>query len=368
MEAAMHRMIMLRPMQTGLSGYARLQTEAGSMLIQINVRGLSGQEIRAFWYAGEGMVREVGRAAANRRGEAALSTELPAQPLAPSRLMALLIADGADEPRPLMIGLCTVQSAGSLMDAKNALLGLCEKLKKENRKRSAPAEMSPPSTSAPSMPALQDTPPNPKASATDAPAHSASPAKIPTAYPTPQPEQIPHEKKAPLYTRSRYAPADDPPREVFLPAIDPRSYLERYQAKEKAPDGDRELPAQAESASEAMHEPPVSVPFHSSSGVPVDELPALRWPAGFERLAQLFRQLPPCRLMDWPGWRFVRIPGEPNRLWIGYQQQDAQVIRVAYAIPAGVTPPAGQPFQLRRGADGQVYQLLVQRPTIQSPS
>ncbi|MBE5815397.1 MAG: hypothetical protein E7320_09380 [Clostridiales bacterium] len=127
-EAVYHQLIMLRPMQAGVGGYARVQGETGRQLVQINLRGLRGGGIRAFWYAGEGLVRELGASPANARGEAALYTDLPVDAIAPRRLTALLITNGEAVPRPLAIGLCTSQSAGSLMDARNALLALCERL------------------------------------------------------------------------------------------------------------------------------------------------------------------------------------------------------------------------------------------------
>ena len=137
-EAVYHQMIMLRPMQAGISGYARVQGEAGRQLVQINLRGVQGG-MRAFWYAGDGLVKELGSSDANPRGEAGLYTDLPAETIAPRRLTALLIADTGEKPRPLAIGLCTAQSAGSLMDAKSALLALCDKLGREGEKAAAAA-------------------------------------------------------------------------------------------------------------------------------------------------------------------------------------------------------------------------------------
>ena len=137
-EAVTHQMMMLRPLQAGLSGYARLQGEARRQLVQVHLRGMLQKEMRVFWYAGEGLVREVGRASANPRGEASLNADLPMDATAPRRLMALLITDGETRPRPLAIGLCTSQSAGSLLDAKNALLALCERLAREQEEPPTP--------------------------------------------------------------------------------------------------------------------------------------------------------------------------------------------------------------------------------------
>ena len=127
-----HQLIMLKTMQAGVGGYARLQSEAGRQLVQINLRGLgAGGGLRAFWYAGDGLVRELGTGAANPWGEAGLYTQLPADSMTPGRLTALLVTDTGSRPRPLAIGLCTAQSAGSLTDAKNVLLALCERLSRE---------------------------------------------------------------------------------------------------------------------------------------------------------------------------------------------------------------------------------------------
>lgn len=134
-ETVFHQMLMLRPMRAGIGGYARLQGEAGRQLVQIHLRGLEGGSMRVFWYAGEGLVRELGSSPANPRGEAGLYTELADEGASPRRLAALLITDGKEKPLPLAIGLCTAQSAGSLLDAKNALLALCERLGREAAQR-----------------------------------------------------------------------------------------------------------------------------------------------------------------------------------------------------------------------------------------
>ncbi|MEG0493754.1 MAG: hypothetical protein RR696_11180, partial [Clostridia bacterium] len=129
------RLIMLKPMQNGVSGYARLESRSGQTQLQINARGLRTAALRAFWYSGGGEVRELGTAHVNPRGEAAITAEAPRAVFAPERLQALLLVAGGDEPSPQMIGLCVQQSAGSLMDAKNAILALCEKLSRGAREQ-----------------------------------------------------------------------------------------------------------------------------------------------------------------------------------------------------------------------------------------
>lgn len=59
------KLMLLRPMRTGVSGFARLQWERGQAWAQLNVRGIKNEGIRAFWYSGGGDVRELGACAAN---------------------------------------------------------------------------------------------------------------------------------------------------------------------------------------------------------------------------------------------------------------------------------------------------------------
>ncbi|MEG2950914.1 MAG: hypothetical protein RR946_09485, partial [Clostridia bacterium] len=129
------RLIMLKPMQNGVSGYARLESRGGQTQLQINARGLRTAALRAFWYSGGGELRELGNVRVNPRGEAAITAEAPRSVFAPERLQALLLVSDGDEPSPQMIGLCVQQSAGSLMDAKNAILALCEKLSRGAREQ-----------------------------------------------------------------------------------------------------------------------------------------------------------------------------------------------------------------------------------------
>ena len=409
-ENVTHQMMMLRPMQAGLSGYARLQGEPGRQLMQINLRGLSGGEMRVFWYAGEGLVREVGRCAANPRGEAALSAEVPADAAAPRRLMALLITDGGDRPKPLAIGLCTAQSAGSLMDAKNALLALCDKLGRDvscqlakagqeavSADRDAGAVHSADRASEPSEKREKAS-----VSACELPAPAKKPDS-PVVIDGPAASQATRQAKSHAH---RYAPADDLPREVFLPAIEARRRPERrrYRRDGSAEDGaqiaslsaiqqEKSNAAKAENSSENLLHQPLQVPshqrsqrllqepsqqpppvcapapadtaplpqpqkpMHSPTGLPADRLPTLQWPAPFQSLAAHFEHNLPQRLMNWPGWRFVHVP--ESRLWIGYRQQEGCVRQVAYALPADAQPPDGQPFRFAQTISGELVQLLV---------
>lgn len=242
-EAVYHQMIMLRPMQAGISGFARVQGEAGRQLVQIHLRGVQSG-MRAFWYAGDGLVKELGSSPANPRGEAGLYTDLPAGTAAPRRLTALLIADNSEKPRPLAIGLCTAQSAGSLMDARNALLALCERLERE---KSLPAPAPAAGTAAAAKAERREAAAIPAGSArggkADSPARAeaaaeASAAGLSAAAPEPGSSALPAERlcsgdagqasaapsgggSEPAAVPRRRSCADQPPpREVFLPAID----------------------------------------------------------------------------------------------------------------------------------------------------
>lgn len=344
------QLIMLRPMQPGLSGYARLQAEGASQLIQINIRGAEPGTLRAFWYAGEGVVRQLGQTPVNPRGEASLSAELPADTACPGRVSALLIASGADQPKPMMIGLCSSQSAGSLLDAKNALLALCDKLARQQRKQQETAADTAKEECAKAEGTQQETPP------------------------APNPKSSPVRRSAAARRRTRHSSEDAPPREVFLPAIDPASCLRKQEkhcpaeaeanAREVLPDKTVAEPSMEskQPTETSPPSPPLSPPQRAALGEPVtDLLPPLDWPSAFASLKPYFLKLPPCRVMEWPGWRFVQVNEGRHRLWLGYLKENDRVTHVAYALPQDASAPGQAAFRPCTGADGQPLKVLVQR-------
>ena len=311
--------------------------------------------------------------------------------LAPERLQAVLLLSGGKNPAPLMIGLCVRQSAGSLLDAKNAALALCERLARSQRARNAaPAKTAP------------DRMPTP-----------AVPDQVPPARPAPQPQVVAAKRPS---KRDK-----ELPREIFLPAIDPLPYVAaaRRAMGEEMPEGGAQAAAPAEDAARKAVCAPQAACGQSSSGKPVTELacahqtacrpmpapasaparetergapvsPAceagedgippqgfrptpkapladrlrpLVWPRGFEALRTYFVKGLPCRLFDLPGWRFVNAAqaGGPDGLWVGMQQVDGRVCRVAYAHRSETPPPGGKPYRPARGTDGHTYQVLWQR-------
>ena len=133
----MRRTIMLKPMQPGASGYARLQCEGGRTLVQLHARGLEAGTVRMYWYLSGQTARELGSRPVNAHGEASLEAETPEDAAGPERLQALMLISSGEQPKPLLVGLCVQQSAGSLMDVKNAALSLCERL---SRPAAAPPE------------------------------------------------------------------------------------------------------------------------------------------------------------------------------------------------------------------------------------
>lgn len=451
MEGVTRRMMMLRPMQAGLSGYARLQEEAGWQLVQINLRGLQGGGMRAFWYAGEGLARELGRAKANTRGEAGLSAELPVDPAAPGRLTALLIADDSDKPRPLAIGLCAAQSAGSLMDAKNALLALCDRLGRMAEEARAAAEKAAAEGSAAGAAGSVPSAARPEEckkghvlgkaaaqpggrEAAPEPVHPTHEHRLPSpaAGDPPVPQASSPQPEAPHRRKSSRSSAPEPTREVFLPAIEARRPPRRRRGgrpEERKPEdgavlgkepcredagcamdgggchpaadarfgcgkppvcGSAETPHQpagaasgqvsgeqlaaahpaadhpAASGIRAGHGAPevrtstaAPPPTVARTAPPADLLPPLRWPAPYESLAGFFHSYPPVGLMNWPGWRFVHVPGDGAGMWIGCRQQDGLVRQVAYALPGDAEPPRGGAFRPARSAQGFALHLLV---------
>lgn len=163
------RTILLKPMQPSASGYARLQTDGGTTMLQLHARGLEeGQAVQLYWYLSGQAAQLMAQANVNPHGEVSVEAEAP-DAVSPQRLQAVILIAGGENPKPLLIGLCTEQSAGSLMDAKNAALALCERL------------------ALPRSPSVQ-------------PVAAQAPASVTQAQPL--------------------------PREVFLPAIDPAPYAQ----------------------------------------------------------------------------------------------------------------------------------------------
>lgn len=284
------RTILLKPMQPSVSGYARLQTNSGSTMLQLHARGLeSGQETLLYWYMNDQAAQLIGSRSANAHGEVSVEAEAP-QRVAPDRLQAVILISGGEPPIPLLIGLCAEQDSGSLMDVKNAALALCERLRAE-----------------------RNPPVRPVGAAVEAPAREA--------FPEPQ----------------------RPPREVFLPAIDPAPY------------------AQAAEPQTEPEEPMLPPPGRNEPAA--DRLRPLWWPKGFECLKPYFENALPTALFDLPGWRFVYAAhaGGPHGLWIGIQRQDGRVCGVAYAHRGEKPPSPGRGYRAARGTDGQMYQILLQR-------
>ena len=122
--------ILLKPMLAGASGYARIEHESRHTVVQLHARGLPEGRARLFWYMSDRAAKQLGEGRVNPKGEISLESEAPLDAVAPERLQALILLTGDETPKPLLIGLCVQQSAGSLLDAKNAALALCDKLKK----------------------------------------------------------------------------------------------------------------------------------------------------------------------------------------------------------------------------------------------
>lgn len=362
------RLLLLKPLSPGLSGYARLQWEGGRTEMQIQLRGLSGGGVRFFWY--QRQARELGQATVNPRGEACLTASLAENLLSPKGLQALLILSAEESPRPLMLGLPGPADGGALLEMRAASLALCQQLAKkpETPKAQSTAAARPAPTDAPALSTCQQLtkkPETPKAQSTvairpaptDTPALSTcqqlaqkletpkaqsptairpAPANTPAPPPCPRPTQKPESAASADTARPQRNPTDRPelPREIFLPAIDPAPYMA---AQERPPE--KQSPQR---------------PW-------ADALPALRWPEGFETLRPFFDAGMPCALLDAPGWRFVRAAdaGGPQGLFLGLFAQDGAVRQLAYAHP-GDHPPAPS-FRPVIGLDGKTYQVLWQR-------
>ena len=329
------KFLLLRSMRAGVSGFARMQWERGQAWVQLNVRGAPGEGIRAVWYSSGGEARELGTCAANARGEASLEGPAPGDRCAPERLQALIVVENNAAPRPLLIGLCTETSAGSLLDAKNASLSLCDKLARAAAKSRQPVEPKPLAASAPREERKEK--------------RAEEPPK--TQIPTPQ-------KPLPVPTAMREKSL---PREIFLPALDPAPYVQAMERPVKAAPPLRQNSPAAVSSMPPPQPEPGNEKKPPRTGVPVGRLPSLDWPKAFQSLREYFVKCPPDAPFDWPGWRFVRASRQGDGLWIGRQARGSRVCRVAYAMRGAPPQNDSQPYQPVRGWNGELYRVLVQR-------
>ncbi|MDD3409639.1 MAG: hypothetical protein PHY12_02400 [Eubacteriales bacterium] len=347
MESYRRTYVMLRPMAAGASGFARLETGADHLLVQWQGKGLRARSVRTFAYGGEGAVKELGVSPVDESGQASLLFQARAGQwgFAPDQILALFTLSDEREPKPLLIGQCTRQSGGGLLDAKNAMLALCARMGEGAREREREAERQ--NAPAPAPKAAEPTPP-----------------------PAPEPEPEP---SAPL---PESQPAEAPaaiPQEVFLPAVDPRVYVTAE--KERIPQARTPaLPAPqlaktaamdvncAEPAAQRQEPPqdaPAPPPARAPRGRPVDRLRPACWPDRLRGLEQYFAAYRPFAPFDAPGWRFVRVPmGGGGCFAVGRLALGGEVRQIAYALPGGrdqPPPPELSAYRYVRGRDGQGY-------------
>ena len=298
--------LMLRPMHNGVSGYARIQHENRHTVVQLHARGLPPGTARLYWLTHDRLAREAASAAVGDHGDCSLEAWTP-EVSGPGRLQALLLITGDDHPRPLMVGLCADQSAGSILDAKNAALDLCAQLGRHNKKEET--------------------------------VQKAEPVPEPVAEPEPQPEPLQKAEPEGMLV----AKVPEPQQKTPVP-------VQRKGAKPPKSLGSDACPEQQPS----IHQTRPEVQRKGAK--------SLTWPRGFESLKRYFDGALPCRILDLPGWRFVYAAnaGGPEGLWVGRQILDGHVRGVAY-VTRGSTPPGPGPFSTARGVDGLLYQVLWQR-------
>lgn len=351
-----HRLIMLKPMRPGVSGYARVQSERGQTLLQVHARGLSVSGVSVFWYAGGGEAVKLGAVRVNAHSDASLTADAPRDSLAPDRLQALIVLSDEPEPFPLLIGVCAEQSAGSLMDAKNAALALCDRLSRSRRERMRRERQTESGQATDRH--MSDGGHGSAKGGREAVANTdGKPANKNGAHGARGLAGADGGRRA----ENRADAIGELPREIFLPAIDPLPYVtaamrEGNGASKKAdaPDGG---PSSADGGAPAGAR---GVPSSAERGAPpADRLRPLIWPRGFERLRPHFEKGLPRALFDLPGWRFVQAKGASG-LWIGIWAADGRVRQVAYAH-SGAVPGKSDLYRPARGLDGQVYQVLWQR-------
>ena len=312
------RFVTFKPMQSGVTGYARLQWEAGYVDVQMQLRGLTCSGARFFAYTGAGEARDLGRSKGNAHGEACLTARLTEAALPPQKLQALLVLTDESSPKPLMIGLNGRQ--GDMLDARNAALALCDRLGAKPRTMAARQGQTAPSAKA-------ETP-------------------VQTAPAEQKPEPAPPEagRQAPVLREK----PDRLPREIFLPAIDPSPYIA---AVEKEAEGQSSKPAAPQPSAETRRP-------SAEKRIPAGGLKPLEWPPALAGVKRYFDGAKPCAPFDLPGWRFAYAAdtGGPSGLWVGYLARDGRVVRVAYAHQGNSGAAPG--FSPIRGRDGAMYQIL----------
>lgn len=158
--------LLLKPLQSGASGHARLWTENGRWQLHLTARGVPGGKATLYAYRRGEAPEQLCHADAS--GETVMAAE------GFREADALMLIGGAP-PKPLLAGLCGRPDADALMEVQSAAQALCRRL-------------------GPLPPAQQPKPPDP-------PPAPASPAHPPVSAPP------------------------SIPREVFLPAIDPLPYV-----------------------------------------------------------------------------------------------------------------------------------------------
>lgn len=328
MKDVSHKVLMLRPMKSGAGGFARLHRRGRYASLQIRAKGIGQEGFQAFWHQDGGDV-PLGCAICDARGEAVLNADLPEEcTLLPGRLQALLLVENSQQPGPLMIGLWAEGSAGSMMDARSACLALCERLQpRPARQEPAPVDDPSPAVPEPSVPEVPpcDAPPLPMEDIRRLLAQVDVPRPLP---PRREPVVL-------LLTEEKPAPPE-PPRDIFLTAIDPLPYVE---------------------ATERPQPMSTPAPVEQPPRQPADTLPQLRWPTVFQPLREHFLSHPPTGLFALPGWRFVCLSRQDGGLWLGRQALDGTVRRVAYVQPGRAT---GE-YQPLVGTDGKEYRALVQK-------
>lgn len=321
------RFVTFKPMQSGVTGYARLQWEAGYADVQMQLRGLTCRGARFFAYTGAGEARDLGHGRVNAHGEACLTVRLPEAALPPQKLQALLALTDESRPKPLMIGLNGRQ--GEMLDARNAALALCDRL---GAKPKAPAAEAMPQTTA-RMAVLQEQTPPPA---------EAAPSQTAPAVHKPEPSEA---GRGGSVLRAK---PDRLPREIFLPAIDPSPYIA---AVEKEAEGQSSKPAAPQPSAETRRP-------SAEKRIPAGGLKPLEWPPALAGVKRYFDGAKPCAPFDLPGWRFAYAAdtGGPSGLWVGYLARDGRVVRVAYAHQGNSGAAPG--FSPIRGRDGAMYQIL----------
>lgn len=331
----LHKVITLRGMSSGAGGFARFHVQGKRAEILIHARGLNKEGFIAFWHQSGVEPIRLGTAVADARGEAVLDAELSGDWHPGAKVQALLLVENTQCPAPLLIGLLE----GSMMEARNACITLCAKQSRREEKQSKPAVQPKPMEKA-------ETTPETTPEAKQVRQVWQSPVPSPwTQKDLEEGQKAQHRAEESRELQTLMRSLFRSPAAWQAGKVEAKPLVFRCSQRERKTD-----PLQQEERSTRE-----SLPRFA------DDLPQLQWPPLFQPVKEIFSRSKPTGLFAAPGWRFACASENSDGLWIGRQEEEGKVSRIAYITRGSGEQQLGKNDQPIMGKDGKRYRALVQR-------